>query len=53
MNFDEPSSVCSANGAEIEAARLASETPGLTQNSVAFIIQSLEPLTKKAGRAHT
>ena len=37
MNFDEPSSVCSVSSSEIEAARLASERPSLTQNGLAFL----------------
>ena len=37
MNFDEPSSVCSVSGGEVEAARLASETPGLAENGFSFL----------------
>ena len=47
MNFDEPGSVCSVSGVEIEAARLASETPGLTQNGLAFLTDQLSiPFTR-------
>ena len=47
MNFDEPGSVCSVSGGEIEAARLASETPGLTQNGLAFLTDQLSiPFTR-------
>jgi hypothetical protein len=41
MDFDEPSSACSVSGGEIEAARLANKTPGLTQNGLAFLTDQL------------
>src|SRR5580704_2218799 len=47
MNFDEASCVCSIGGIEIEAACLASETPGLTQNGLSFLADQLPiPFTR-------
>ena len=37
MDFDEAGSVCTVSGAEIEAACLASETPGLSENGFSFL----------------
>ena len=47
MNFDEAGSVRSIGGIEIEAACLASETPSLTQNGLAFLADQLPiPFTR-------